>query len=479
MSRSLKHYSWSAIQKLGTQIISFIGNVLIARQLSPDDYGLIAMLAIFMSIAMNFTESGFADYLIRDANATSKEFSIVFVHNLVFGVMFFLLLFSLAPLIAKFYERQEIIEITRVLALNIILKALYLSEFTRMRKELEFKKLAIIQIISAALSVSIGFTMALDGWGYWALVAQILSMSFVSIIMIFVLNNWKPELYFDWNSYKVMRRFGNNMLISYFTNQIGANLYSVIIGKVYSSAILGFYNQAEKINKIGFQSINGVLLTTSYSLLAKEQDKTKRRGMYITLLSHFVFVHLTISALLITVAHPFIGLVFGVNWLPTVPFLKLILLSFIMQPLVTVNANIIKIENKPQLYRNLTFLRNGLMFIALVFTFNYGVSTMIIGQIGARVVSALADVLICGKYVGLFPKLQLSIFIKQLAVPFISFALAYFSLLRLEPDSFFMKLFVSAIVYLVSLIILNLVLKNNTFIGILEKLNLLNRKIYE
>lgn len=464
------HYSWSAIQRFGTQIISFIGNVLIARLLTPDDYGLIAMLAIFMSIAMNFTESGFADYLIRDPKSTSKEFSVVFVHNIIFGVLFYTILYIAAPWIAQFYEEPELVVITRILGLNIIIKALSLSEFTRMRKALEFKNMAIIQIVGALAGLIVGYLMALYNYGYWALVGQVLTMGVVTLLMLIVVNAWWPKWYFDWKTYKVMRKFGNNMLVSYFTNQIGANLYAVFIGKFHSALALGFYNQAEKINKISFQSINGIVLTTSYSLLAKEQNRVKRLTMYKNLLNHFLFVHLAISAFIIGAAKPIMGFVFGAQWLPTAPLLQLILISFLLQPLVTINSNIVKIENKPQIYRNLTFLRNGLLLLMLLITYTFSIEIILIGQIIARMLSSIIDILVCGKYIEFYPRKQLIILTKQILAPVVALVLGYLTLMQLESQSDIVKLLGYALVYVVVFVGVNLATKNESIVFIKDKI---------
>ncbi|WP_338732836.1 lipopolysaccharide biosynthesis protein [Mangrovimonas cancribranchiae] len=464
------HYSWSAIQRFGTQIISFVGNVLIARLLTPDDYGLIAMLAIFMSIAMNFTESGFADYLIRDPKSSSKEFSVVFVHNVVFAVLFYAILYIIAPWIARFYEEPELVVITRVLGLNIIIKALSLSEFTRMRKALEFKNMAIIQIVGALVGLIVGYLMALYNYGYWALVGQVLTMGVVTLIMLTVVNAWWPKWYFDWKMYKVMRKFGNNMLVSYFTNQIGANLYAVFIGKFHSASALGFYNQAEKINKISFQSINGIVLTTSYSLLAKEQNRVKRLKMYKNLLNHFLFVHLAISAFIIGAAKPIMSFVFGVQWLPTAPLLQLVLISFLLQPLVTINSNIVKIENKPHIYRNLTFLRNGLLLLMLLITYTFSIEIILMGQIIARMISAIVDVFVCGKYIEFYPVKQLVILTKQILAPGVALVFGFLMLRQLETQLDIVKLMGYALVYIIVFVGVNLVVKNETMVLLIKKI---------
>ncbi len=171
---SFSHYRWSAINRFGVQLIGFIGNVLIARQLSPDDYGLVAMLSIFIGIAWNLTESGFADYLIVKTDADKKDFSTIFSHNMFISILLYGILYFTAPLIAVFFERSELVDITRVIALSIILKALTLTEFTRMRKELLFKHSAIIQLSSSIVSVVISYVLALHGFGYWPSSARLL-----------------------------------------------------------------------------------------------------------------------------------------------------------------------------------------------------------------------------------------------------------------------------------------------------------------
>ncbi|WP_412984111.1 lipopolysaccharide biosynthesis protein [Pontimicrobium sp. IMCC45349] len=465
----MNYYSWSAINKFGVQIIGFVANVLIARELTPDDYGLIAMLAIFIGIAWNFTESGFADWLIRDANADKKDFSTIFVHNVVFGILFYFILYCVAPLISNFYQKPELVEITRILGLSIIFKSISITEFTRMRKELLFKNIAVIQITSNLLAFFIAYYLAISGWGYWALVVQAISIGFFSLLMIVVLNKWKPVFYFSWSRYKVMRKFGNNMLISYFTNQLGDNLYSVFIGKFHSSATLGYYNQGVKINKVGFNSVNSIVLTTSYSLLSKETDLVKRKKMYINIMNHFLFIHFFMTFSIIGSAYLILELLFGNQWLPTAPLLQLLLVSFLFQPLISLNANIVKVENKPQIYRNLTFLRNGLILLALFITYKYSIVTIILGQVVARYISAFFYIVTCGKYISFFPYEQLKIIFSQIIAPLLSFALAY-SIYESFTSFLLLRLMVFIVVFLLVFIIVNVLIKNTSFTFYLNKL---------
>ena len=408
-----KHYIWSGLQQFGSLAIGFAGTVLIARLLNPMDYGLIAALSIFMSIAMNLTESGFADFLISKQDSSNEDFAIVFTHNVAFGVFCYLLLYVSAPWIAEFYKSTELISIARILGLSIVLKALCISEVTRMRKELQFRKIALMQLSSSLIALIVGYLMAFYGCGYWALVGQ-------TVIQ----------------RYKQMRGFANNILLSFFTNQLGANMYSVFIGKFHNPLSLGYFYQAERVNQISFQSVNSIVLTTSYSLLAKENDSNERRKKYNQLLDKFLFIHLSISFFTIGSAYSIIKLLFGTKWMATAPLLQLTIISFILTPLVTVNANITKIENKTNVYRNLTFIRNGLLFIALLITYRYSLQIILIGLIVARILSAILDVFICGKYVSFYPSTQFLLFFKQVYSPLLAAATSYLSIYYWEVITF-------------------------------------------
>ena len=439
-----KHYSWNAINRFGVQLIGFLGNVLIASQLTPDDYGLVAMLAIFIGIAWNFTESGFADCLIRKQDADKKDFATIFIHNITIALVLYGLLYFAAPYISYYFERQELIEITRVLGLSIMIKAITVTEFTRMSKELMFKNTAIVQIVSSIFSVVIAYLMAINGFGYWAIIMQTLSIAILNLVLIVILNKWRPYFYFSWERYKTMRGFSNNMLLSYFSNQIGNNLYSVFIGKYHSIAGLGFYNQATKINDASFQGINAVILTTSYPLLAKEKNRDLRRKMYDNILNHFLFIQFSISLFIIGGAYPLLELIFGNKWVSTAPLLQLLTLSFLFMPLTTLNSNIIKIEGRSALYRNLTFLRNGLNFIALLLTYSYSIEIIIIGQIMASYLSVTTDVIICGKIINFNAIQQLKIVGIQIISPTIALLIAY------EVSIYFTEIFLKFAIYLVA-----------------------------
>lgn len=457
MSNS-KHYIWSAINRVGVQLIGFIGNVFIARILSPDDYGLVAMLSIVIGISWNFIDSGFADYLIRKPEADKKDFGVVLSHNVFVSIVFFIILYFTSPLIADFFGRIELIEITILLALSVIIRALTITELTRMRKELEFKKFAIIQITSSILSIIVAYYFAVLGFGYYALVAQTLSLAVFNALLLMLMNKWLPHFCFDWTRYKKMRRFGNDMLFSYFTNQIGQNLYSVFIGKFQSSISLGYFNQANKVNDASFQGLNSILLTTSYPIIAKEKDKAKRREKYVSLTNSFLYIHFFLSFLIIGCSNELITVVFSEKWSSTGPYLQLITLSTLFFPLLTINANIVKTENETGIYRNLTFLRNGLTLISLLLTFQYSMTAILIGLIIARYISVFTDMLYCGKKIDFGFAQQVKIIAFQMIAPLMAMGIAYLLANNFEKN--ITKLLLFSVIYGIVFLVFNKTIRN-------------------
>jgi teichuronic acid exporter len=467
-------YLWSAINRIGVQIIGFVGNILLARLLTPNDYGLIAMLSIVIGISWNFVDSGFADYLIRKQDASEKDLGIVLTHNVSVSVLFFVILYFSAPSIAQFFDRNELILITRLLGFSVIIKAFSIVETTRMRKNLEFKKFAIIQILSSIISLVLAYISALLGFGYFALIVQTISLGICNFVLMVLINKWIPKFYFNWEEYKKMRKFGNDMLFSYFSNQIGQNIYSVFIGKFHSSISLGNLSQANKVNDASFQGLNAIILTTSYPIIAKEKDRAIRLKKYKELAGFFLYIHFFLSFFIIGSANELIPILFGVKWINTSFFLQLTTLSTLFFPLMTINANITKTENRTKIYRNLTFVRNGLTLFSLLLTYKLSITHILSGLIISRFLSVFLDMVFCGRLINFGFFEQIKIVLYQLLTPLISTLVAYLF------STFFsdnlIVLIVYFCVYVFIFFVTNVLIKNVVqkiiFAKVFNKLNL-------
>ncbi len=475
-----KYYTWSALGKLGSEILSFTGNVLIARVLSPDDYGLVAMLSIFIGISMNLTDAGFNDGLLRKHICSKSDYGTVATYNIIVSVIIYVLLFLLSPYIATFYQHEELESITKVIALSIVLKAFCLSGFVQLTKQLRFKQSSIIANLTSLCSIVIVYVLALCEFGYWALAVQPLVVSLFNIIFLMSIAKWKPYFCFDYTKFKEMWAFSNNLLLSYIVNQIGRNAYSVIIGKFFSPTSLGFYNQAQKMQTVPTNGLNSVVMTTSYPILAKETDLKKREKMYENLISQYTWILAFFAFALICASDAVFVILLGMKWLPSAPLFKLFMLIAITYPLVTINSNIVKLQGKSNVYRNLTFLRNGLQILALIICGRFSLEVILYGQIIATYLSVSIDIYMCGSTVGLTFIKELRLWGREVLLAFSAFLIAkslFFFVPFISSLSIVPKSVSSTFVYIVVFIFLSEITHNSMYYSIKEIISLTIKKL--
>lgn len=472
-----KYYIWSAIGRFGTEIVSFVGNVLVARILMPEDYGLVAMVSIFITLCMTFTDAGFNDGLIRKKDCDKYDMGTVATYNMVIALLLYALMYFLAPSIAHFFNKNELIEVTRVLAIGIILKAFTLSGFVQLNKSLRFKTITIINIICSILALGVVYVMALNGFKYWALVLQPIVIAVLNIILLFILAKWKPYFCFNLNRFKEMFSFSSNLLFSYLVTTLGNNIYGFIIGKFYSTGDLGYYNQAQKMQTVPTQGINNVVLTTSYPIIAKESDSKKRYELYLSLFKKYNFIMTFLVFLLIGMSDFVFYVIFSEKWLPSAPLFSIFILLALAYPMMTINANIVKIQGKSNIYRNLAFLRSGLQIVALIICSRFSLKAIIVGQVIAAFISVSVDMYFCGKTIGFTIRKQYMEWLKILWKPLIVFVTAILVV------SFFnvgiiLSGIIFCIVYCACFIVICEIMQDNTYMGFKSRtLGFINKSI--
>jgi O-antigen/teichoic acid export membrane protein len=465
---SLRSYFWSGLGTYGTQLLGFIGNILVARILLPDDYGLIAMLSIILSVAMTFTDSGFSDCLIRKTDADDLDFGTVAAFNIFIGIFLYIVIFFSAPLIANYYNRPELVSIARVMSIAIIIKASNLNQLTWMRKNILFKELTKMQIITSIISIIFMYIIAKNGFGYWTLALQPVLISLFNFIYLKATTKWKPVFKFSLIRFKEMFSFSSNLLISYLINQIGLNLYSAIIGKFYTVSSLGFYNQARRMNDVTTQGLNSVVLTTSYSLLAQEKNKIKQREMYINMTKSFVTIQTILTFLLIGSAHSLWLILFGQKWINSISYFNLLMIISLVFPLMTVNSNIAKTQDRTSLYRNLTFIRNGLKVLALIVCAKKSIEIIIYGQIMAAYISIIIDMIYCGRLINFNFFQQFKIFAISIGKSLIPFVISMI-ICNFINVSKYVDGFIFIFLYIIFLFALLYLVKDELFVSSINK----------
>lgn len=316
---------WSAVQKFGNMGISFVSNIVLARMLTPDDYGCIGMLAIFILVSNTFVDGGFGSALIQKKEPTQKDYSTIFWWNIFISTLLYGILFLSAPLIADFYHMPLLCSVLRVQGIILIINSLNIIQTNQLRKQLKFKRLANVTIIAHTIAALTAIVLAWKGWGVWALVAQqIIGSSVISLILWYI-NKWMPDFCFSRESFKQLFGFGGFILISNLINTFCNNIQGLLIGRFFTPAIMGYYTQAHKLEGIASYSFASVVDQVSYPVLSKFQsDNVVMKNILQKLILALAYVTFPLMLILILISEPLITLLYGVKWLDCVSYFQIL-----------------------------------------------------------------------------------------------------------------------------------------------------------
>lgn len=346
MSSSLKQKTisgviWSTVQKFGTMSISLISNFVLARLLSPEDYGCIGILAIFIVVASVFINGGFAGALVQKKDPTTEDYSTVFYWNIVVSIFMYIILYFTAQYIADFYKMPLLESVLQVQGLILIIQALSVVQFNKLRKDLKFKSLSIVQLVATIISIVVAITMAYCGCGVWALVTQQLVLSFITTILLWHVSSWRPTLCFSIKSFKELFSYGSFLLFSDLLNSICENIQGLIIGKRYSVTDMGFYSQAKKMEEVPTTTISYVVSSVTFPVFAKLQNDKER--LYVAVrkcLKMMNFLNFPLMILLMVIAEPLFIILFSDKWIESVPYFKILCIAGLVNCLQSVNYQV-------------------------------------------------------------------------------------------------------------------------------------------
>lgn len=349
---------WSAVENVTRIGVTFVVSIILARLLSPEEYGLIGILTIFIAIFNAIVDSGFTNALIRKQNATDTDYSTVFYTNLVLSVFLAATLFFCAKPISVFFERPELVSLTQVMSSVVIINALAIVQRARTTKTVDFKTQTKITFISSIGSGVIGIAMAYMGYGVWALVGQQISNQLLSTVFFWIYNRWLPKFIFSWVSFKEMWTFGSKLLASGLIDTAWKEIYQIVIGKCYSPATLGLYTRAKQFADLCSSNLTSVVQRVSYPVLSTIQDDRVRlklayqRVIKTTMLPTFVLM-LGMAAC----AESMIYVLIGDQWLECVPMLQIICTYGMLYPLHALNLNMLQVQGRSDLFLKLEIIK--------------------------------------------------------------------------------------------------------------------------
>ena len=392
---------WSAADAFLGQGVTFLVGIVLARLLSPDEYGLIGICLIFNTVLCGIVDSGFSNALIRKKDCTDDDYNTMFLTNLGFSIVLYGLLFVCSPLVAHFFGRQELTALVRATGLLLFFNALSITQVTILTKRIDFKTKTKASLISAILSGIVGIAMAYTGFGVWALVGQMLSKQLFYTLCLWVLNKWWPKLKFSAQSFRYMWGFGWKLLASGLLNNIWNQLYQVVVGKFYSPATLGQYTRGREYASIFSSNLTSIIQRVSYPVLSEIQDDKQRMVEgYRRVIKMTMFVTAICMISLGAVAEPLIYCLIGPQWHEAATYLPLICISMAFYPLHAINLNMLQVLGRSDIFLYLEIIKKIIGIIPICIGIFIDIYWMLVASILIGFVSLYLNSWYTGKALG-------------------------------------------------------------------------------
>ena len=373
----IKNFVWRFAERCGAQMVTFIVSIVLARILAPEDYGKIALVTVFTAIMQVFVDSGLGTALIQKKDADDLDFSSVFYFNFAICLILYMIMFLLAPFIANFYRDESLVPIIRVISLTIVISGVKGIQQSYVSRNMLFKRFFFATLGGTIFSAVLGIWMAYAGAGVWAIVAQQLSNTTIDTLILWITVKWHPRKEFSWERLKKLLSFGWKMLASSLLDTIYNNLRNLVIGRIYSSADLAYYNQGDKMPSVIVNNINTSIDSVLLPTMANAQDDcTRIKEMTRRAIKMSTYAMAPLMMGLAFCAEPIIRLVLTEKWLPCVPYLRIFCITYMFYPIHTANLNAIKAMGRSDMFLKLEIAKKIVGIFLLVLTMNLGVMAM-------------------------------------------------------------------------------------------------------
>ncbi len=471
--KSVSGTLWTLIDILFNKVIYFIATLILARLLGPSEFGLIGMIMVFFTIGTTLVDSGLSVSLIRTAEPDDVEYSTIFYMNIAMSLVAYLFIYFAAPFVAEFYGQPILEPLIRIYCLGFIITALRMISQAKLVREMNFKKIAILNIPGNIFGLLIGIWMATNEYKVWSIVGLYLSNQIFATLMYWIFVKWRPKLIFSIEKMKYHWTFGYKLMMSAQLNTIFDNISNILIGKFYSVQKLGYYERAYTISNYPVSILSGVISKVSLPLFSQVlEDKQRTFQIYrkIFMLSFFISAPLMLGGLALSKVL-FISIL-GEQWVPAVPFFQILCISYMMYPIHSLNINILSIFGRSDLFLKVEIIKKILLVILVLIAFNFG----IYGLVWSSVVNSIAAMYINTKYnqnfikysftqqvKDMFPTLMISV-IMAFCMFLFSHFLTYFN-----PIS---ELILTSTFGLILYILLSYFTKNPSFINLIELLKI-------
>jgi len=469
--KSVAAVIWSGADLFMRQGFQFVVAVILARLLSPEEFGTIALLYLFTGIASTFVDSGFSAALIQKKDISLVDESTVFWFNLLMGTIMTVALWAAAPWIASFYELPELVDLTRALAFILIINALGSVHNTMFSKNLNFKPIMKIGAVASLSSGLLAIYLAKEGYGVWALAMQALLMSSVTTLLLWWMSAWRPKWVFSVDSVQKLFGFGGYLMAAGLLDAAYNRMYTVLIGKLYGVGELGFYDRANNTKQIPVNLLSGVLSRVAFPIFSAVNDDKEKlyKGVQLAV-KGLVLINTPIMLGMLVTADNLVVVLFGEKWLPSVPLLQVLCLAGVFWPLQVINLNVLKAQGYSHLFFRLEVIKKvgGTVFL-LVGVIYFGVIGLAWSQVAFSVVAFFINAFYTGRYLNYGALKQMKDFISVLIISGFMAGIVLFTGEYIEGSAFFM-LVQQVLIGACSYILFCVVFRVNAYLALLQLL---------
>lgn len=446
--QTISGVKWNAIGRFAAQGISFVIGIFLARILTPSDFGVVGMIAIFMAISQTFIDSGFGSALIRKNDCTEDDYSTAFYFNILVGILCYIVLFFSSPFIADFFQTPILKDVVRVFAINLFLNSLTIVQVAKLTKIVDFKSQAIVNLIATVISGCLGLFLAYNGYGVWSLVYQTVALSTVRAILLWMVTKWRPLLIFSKPSFRYLFGFGSKILSASLLHTIYSNLTTILIGRYYTSKDLGYYSRGESLAALPSTNLIGILQSVTYPILSKIQDDDVRLinvyRKYIRMTSIIIFFGMFLLAAL---ARPLIISLLTERWTDSIIYLQVFCFAYMFDHICQLNLNILYVKGRSDLVLRLEVIKKTISISMIVAAIPFGVLAICIARALYTQVAVIINTYYTGKLFNLGYLAQVKDFSKYLIVSLIAVLPAF--LLTFTPINSILTLLLGTIIAIV------------------------------
>lgn len=448
-------FIWSGVERFGSVLLTFLFNWILARFfLSPEDFGLLGMLYVFIALANTTVIGGFGQALIQKKEPTKSDYDTVFIWNVLLAIILYVVLYFLAPYISSFYEIELLSPLLRILSLSLIINSLIVVQNNLLIKQLNFKKLSAINLSASLFGYLIGLFFAYKGYGVWCLVANTLSIQAFQVLFLWGSAKWRPSLKFSYSSFKELFGFGGFMYLSTLFETVYNNISYFIIGKMFSPTLLGYYTQAEKLQSVPTTTLSNIVNQVAFPLFSSAQDNRIKLSQLIKRQIEIIaFLNSSLMILLVLIASPLILWLFTEKWAQSIWIFQILCLSGLFLPLNISNTTLLKSLGKGKLFLYLQLIKRTLGILLIVGAAMLGMNWMLYAICICPFLFFLINIVVTSKYIPYPCFLQLADIIKAMLIPTILGLVVYFLFHYIHFNSLIMTVLVVSFLYVLGVVL--------------------------